>query len=105
LSSKRELDFCFLTGQLSGPLTLLDCLDRFEPALARRESLVIHVVGASLYEMLGLIKWECKFAIPEFLLIKFHATARGVGYLSAEASWGGGGEYTCKGNEKKRENV
>ena len=55
-----ELDFCFLTCQLTGPLTLLDCLDRFEPSLASRDSLVVHVAGASIFEMLGLIKWECE---------------------------------------------
>jgi hypothetical protein len=60
LLSKDELEFGFLTNQLTGPLTLLDCLDRFQPALASRESLVIHLVGATVFEMIAMIKWECK---------------------------------------------
>jgi hypothetical protein len=69
LCSKVELEFCFLTNQLTGPLTLLDCLERFQPELASRESLVIHVAGASLFEMIGIIKWECKSAsAPSFFL-------------------------------------
>ena len=70
LCSKVELEFCFLTNQLTGPLTLLDCLERFQPELASRESLVIHVAGASLFEMIGIIKWECKSASAEVFRIR-----------------------------------
>jgi len=56
--TKEELDFAFLTNQLSGPLTLLDAASRFLPELSTRTSLTVHIAGASLYEMMGIIKWE-----------------------------------------------
>merc|ERR1719318_1992945 len=56
--TKDELDFAFLTNQLSGPLTLLDAASRFLPELSTRTSLTVHIAGASLYEMMGIIKWE-----------------------------------------------
>ena len=58
--SKVELEHRFLTCQVSGVLTLLHTLHTFNPALAEQHTLVIHVPGASVYEMMGLIKWECK---------------------------------------------
>ena len=64
--SKEELEYSFLTCQLSGPLTLLHALHQHRPQLAERESLTVHVVGASVYEMMGLIKWECEFLIARF---------------------------------------
>jgi len=56
--SREELDFAFLTNQLSGPLTLLDIASRFLPNLGDRSNLVVHIAGASIYEMMGIIKWE-----------------------------------------------
>jgi len=56
--SKSELDHCFLTCQVSGALTILDNLHKFKPDSMQKETLVIHVVGATVYEMMGLIKWE-----------------------------------------------
>jgi len=56
--SKEELEFAFLTNQLSGPLTLLDIASRFLTDLKERSSLTVHIAGASLYEMMGIIKWE-----------------------------------------------
>jgi len=56
--TKEELDFAFLTNQLSGPLTLLDVGSRFVPDLSARTSLTVHIAGASIYEMMGIIKWE-----------------------------------------------
>jgi len=54
----EERDWAFLTNQLSGPLTILKQADRFLPSLSTTEELVVHVVGASIIEMMGLIKWE-----------------------------------------------
>jgi len=53
-----ESDWAFLTLQLSGVLTLLDTASRFVEGLGEREELVVHVVGANVTEMMGLIKWE-----------------------------------------------
>ena len=54
----EERDWAFLTNQLSGPLTILKQADRFLPSLSTMTELVVHVVGASIIEMMGLIKWE-----------------------------------------------
>ena len=61
--SKSELDHCFLSCHISGALTLLHAMDRFRPELIKKKNLVIHIVGANMYEILGLIKWECKYFI------------------------------------------
>ena len=73
--SNRELEFAFLTNMLSGPLTLLDLGDRSVTALttpetspshisrfisdfATRKDLTVHIAGANVYEVMGIIKWE-----------------------------------------------
>jgi len=60
--SLQELEFAFLTNQLSGPLTLLQAADRFGLAgglkLSDARTLTIHIAGAALYEVIGIIKWE-----------------------------------------------
>jgi len=53
-----ELEFAFLTNQLSGPLTLLDIGHRFLPDFGIKSSLTVHIVGADFYDILGIIKWE-----------------------------------------------
>jgi len=55
---REETEWVFLTNQLSGPLTLLDTGSRFVSDFGTRESLTIHVVGAGIVEMMGVIKWE-----------------------------------------------
>ena len=42
----------------SGPLTLLQQASRLLPDLPTRTRLTVHIVGAGIYEMMGLIKWE-----------------------------------------------
>jgi len=68
--SKEELDHCFLTCQVSGALTLLDNMEKHNPALATQSVLRIHIAGASIYEMMGLIKWECKYFKNELVILK-----------------------------------
>ena len=53
-----KVEWAFLTNQLSGPLTILDTASKFVPNLGTRQSLVVHVVGAGIVEMMGVIKWE-----------------------------------------------
>ena len=50
--------FCFTSDLLSGPLTLLEAADKWLPNLTHRESLKVHIAGASDYDLLALIKWE-----------------------------------------------
>jgi len=58
----QELEFAFLTNQLSGPLTLLQAADRFGLAgglkLPDARTLTVHIAGSALYEVIGIIKWE-----------------------------------------------
>jgi len=56
--SNKELEFAFLTNQLSGPLTLLDIGHRFLSDFGTKLSLTVHIVGANVYEVMGIIKWE-----------------------------------------------
>jgi len=53
-----ETDWVFLTNHLSGPLTLLDQAHIYLEGLETRKSLEVHVAGAGIYEMMGIIKWE-----------------------------------------------
>jgi hypothetical protein len=52
----------FLSDRVSGPLTLIAAMQRFGLAKGRRvedaKELTLHLVGANVTEMLGLIKWE-----------------------------------------------
>lgn len=69
---KEEADWAFLTNQLSGPLTLLDVGCRFLPSLGSMASLTIHVVGAGIVEMMGLIKWEyLAHRLPQLRSLKY----------------------------------
>eukprot|EP00092_Neocalanus_flemingeri_P024546 GFUD01026621.1.p1 GENE.GFUD01026621.1~~GFUD01026621.1.p1 ORF type:complete len:459 (+),score=149.64 GFUD01026621.1:40-1416(+) len=52
------MDFAFLTNQLSGPLTLLDIGHKFIPQFNTRTHLTVHLAGASMFEMLAMVKWE-----------------------------------------------
>ena len=54
---------------MSGALTLLDNLAKLKPTMAVKQTLVIHVAGASIYEMMGLIKWECKYIVNILLIM------------------------------------
>lgn len=54
----EELDYAFLTNQLSGPLTLLDIGHKHVSNFGTRDSLTINIAGANVYEVMGLIKWE-----------------------------------------------
>jgi len=56
--SEEELNFAFLTNHLSGPLTLLNVASRYLEDFKSKDILNIHVAGANLYEMIGIIKWE-----------------------------------------------
>lgn len=56
--TNQELEFAFLTNQLSGPLTLLDIGHRFVANFGTKTSLTVHIVGANVCEMIGIIKWE-----------------------------------------------
>jgi len=77
--SKKELDHCFLSCQLSGVLTLLDNLHKYRPALKEKDTLVIHVAGASIYEMMGLIKWEYLLhRLPDVKGIEFSFVGPGL---------------------------
>ena len=69
--SKEELDHCFLTCQVSGALTLLDIMEKHNSALATQSVLRIHIAGASIYEMMGLIKWECKYLKHVLVIFSF----------------------------------
>ena len=53
-----ELEFAFLTNHLSGPLTLLDMGHQLLSDFGTKTSLTIHIVGANVYEIIGIIKWE-----------------------------------------------
>jgi len=71
--SKSELDHCFLSCHISGALTLLHAMDRFRPELIKKKNLEIHIVGANMYEILGLIKWEYLLhRLPEVESISYH---------------------------------
>jgi len=55
----EELEWTFLTNQMSGVLTLLDQASRLVPGLGELEELVVHVAGATtIAELLGMVKWE-----------------------------------------------
>lgn len=56
--TREEVQWAFLTNQLSGPLTLLDIGNRFLSDMGTRKILTVHVVGAGVVEMMGVIKWE-----------------------------------------------
>jgi len=71
--SKEELDYCFLTFQLSGPLTILNTMAKFRSHLTKKKNLEIHIVGAAMFEILGLIKWEYLLhRLPDVETINFH---------------------------------
>jgi len=70
--SKEELDYCFLSCQVSGALTLFHTMTRWRPTLPFKDNLVIHIAGASTYEMMGLIKWEYLIhRLPDVKMINF----------------------------------
>ena len=58
--SSDELEFACLTKELSGPLTLLMVGAKFGLARGREicatNCLAVHIVGAALFEMIGIIK-------------------------------------------------
>jgi len=45
-------------------------MEKHNPALATQSVLRIHIAGASIYEMMGLIKWECKYFKNELVILK-----------------------------------
>ena len=57
-----EMEFRFLSDRLSAPLTILHAGSKYGlgpgKSLENAESLVIHIVGSNIIEMLGIIKWE-----------------------------------------------
>ena len=58
----EEMEFRFLSDRLTGPLTILySCLGQ-ELAngvdITQTRDLTVHIVGANVVEMLGIIKWE-----------------------------------------------
>ena len=60
--SMAALERRFLSDRLSGPLTIVHSLNRYGlaggKASSRCPDLTVHVVGANIMEMLGIIKWE-----------------------------------------------
>jgi splicing suppressor protein 51 len=54
----EEMEFRFLTNSLSSPLTLLNGLTVAAEQARSKASLVFHVAGSDIIEMLGIIKWE-----------------------------------------------
>ena len=54
----QELEFAFLTNQLSGVFTLLDIGHKFLSDFGTKSSLTVHIAGANINEMMGIIKWE-----------------------------------------------
>ena len=53
------MEFRFLTNSLSSPLTLLKgYLTTSALSSSAKTSLVVHVAGSDIVEMLGIIKWE-----------------------------------------------
>lgn len=53
-----EMEFRFLSERLSGPMTIVHSLIKYAQGLDQAEDLTIHIVGSSVIEMLGIIKWE-----------------------------------------------
>ncbi len=57
-----EMEFRFLSDRLTGPLTILHAADKFGLAkgvkIQNVSCFTVHVVGANIVEMLGIIKWE-----------------------------------------------
>ena len=59
-----EMEFRFLSDRLSGPLTIIHAMSSLGDGIAagvevsRMRDLTVHIVGANVNEMLGIIKWE-----------------------------------------------
>ena len=59
-----EMEFRFLSDRLSGPLTIIHAMASLGDDIAagvevsRMRDLTVHIVGANVNEMLGIIKWE-----------------------------------------------
>ena len=54
----QEMEVRFLTDRLSGPLTLLHAACQGLKRVGDLSELTVHIVGANIVEMLGIIKWE-----------------------------------------------
>lgn len=62
-SREQEMERRFLSDRLSGPLTILHAAQKHglspsSGAISTAERVTVHVVGANVVEMLGIIKWE-----------------------------------------------
>ena len=57
-SEKEDLMNRFLSDRLSSPFTLLLASHKCNRLWETKNEITMHVVGASIFEMMGIIKWE-----------------------------------------------
>ena len=67
-----DLEVLFLSERLSGPMTLLNVMEKVGGTFFDAAELVIHVAGANVVDMIGIIRWEyLQHRLPECRLLRF----------------------------------